>query len=376
MSRQARVGLLVFAGLALFMVSLFAIANRSFLFSSTFYVRSQFSRVSGLQPGANVQFQGINVGRVESVQLPTEPRGKIVVTVAIQKRARHLVNSHTQAQIKSDGLVGNMIVVLINPPPVAGAGEAKAIAEGEFIRGADPFDVFEITDKALASVQRFDSSAASFRQIMLDVRNGQGTLGKIIYDPTLYDSFVETTDETRRLMAGLGDNAEALVALAGEATEGVQSILAKVDQGEGTLARLVNDPAVYNTLLSTADTLQAISTNLRVLSNNAGNLINWGALGAFRFAELMEAGKHNWLFKRYFEERGHMEKASFEVREQAITESTRQLQALELQLLEKERALEAWEARLKAQAADTTSAQPAPQSGPAAGSSSTGSQNQ
>ncbi len=351
MSRQARVGLLVFAGMALFMLALFAIANRSFLFSDTFYVRSQFSRVSGLQAGGNVQFQGVNVGRVESVQLPTEPRGKIVVTMAIQQRARHLINAQTQAQIKSDGLVGNMIVVLVNTAPAEGAAEAEAVEEGDFIRGVDPFDVFEITDKALASVQRFEESATAFEQIMIDIQNGEGTLGKIIYDPTLYDSFVETTDETRRVMANLGDNAEALVALAGEATQGVQSILAKVDQGEGTLARLVNDPAVYNTLLSTADTLQAISTNLRVLSNNADNLLNWSTLGAFRFAELMEAGKHNWLFKRYFEERGHMEKADFEVRERALTESIRKYQQKELQLLEKERALEAWEARLKAQAA-------------------------
>jgi phospholipid/cholesterol/gamma-HCH transport system substrate-binding protein len=58
----------------------------------------------------------------------------------------------------------------------------------------------------------------------------------------------------------------------------------------------------------------------------------------------MEAGKHNWLFKRYFEERGYVEKAPFEVREQAIEESFRQLQ-------EKERALILWEERLKAQAA-------------------------
>ena len=60
-------------------------------------------------------------------------------------------------------------------------------------------------------------------------------------------------------------------------------------------------------------------------------------------AELMEAGKHNWLFKRYFEERGYVEKAPFEVRERAIEESFRQLQ-------QRERELQAWEERLKAEA--------------------------
>ncbi len=344
MTRQARVGLVVFLGVVLFVLALFTLANRSFLFSSRFIVKSQFNQVAGLQAGADVQFQGVSVGVVESVALPKDPGSRIEVTMGIQDRARHLIHTNTQAQIKTEGLVGQMIVVLVNPVTAPTAAPAEPIEEGDIIAGVDPFDLFEITDKALASVKRFEESATSFEQIMIDIRNGEGTLGKIIYDPALYNSMVETANETQRLMTNLGDDAEALVDLAGQATRGVQSILTKVDQGEGTLARMLNDPAVYNTLLSTADTLQAISTNLRALSSNAENLANWGALGAYRFAELMEAGKHNWLFKRYFEERGYVDKAPFEVREQAIEESFRALQ-------EKERALMLWEERLKAQAA-------------------------
>lgn len=351
MSRQARVGLLVFAGLALFVLALFALANRSFLFSNTFYVRSEFSGVSGLQSGASVQFQGVNVGRVESVRLPDQPRGKITVTMAIQERARNLIYTNTQAQIKSDGLVGNMIVVLVNPiPDDSTVAIAEPIEEGDVIPGVDPFDFFEITDKALASVQRFEESATSFEQIMLDIRNGEGTIGQLIYDDALYTGLVATTEETRSLMNSLGNDAEALVALADQATQGVQSILVKINEGDGTLSKMINDPAVYNTLLATADTLQAISTNLRALSSNAENMTNWGALGAYRFAELMEAGKHNWLFKRYFEERGYMEQADFETRERAISESLEQIQERELELLR-------WEERLEAQAARIDSLQ-------------------
>ena len=344
MTRQARVGLVVFLGLVLFVLALFTLANRTFLFSDRFVIKSQFNQVAGLRAGADVQFQGVSVGAVESVLLPTTTGSKIEVTMAIKETAQHLIHDSTQAQIKTEGLLGQMIVVLVNPPLPSGIATPEAIEGGGTIRGVDPFDLFEITDKALASVQRFEESATSFEKIVDDVRSGQGTLGKLVYDPALYNSMVETANETQRLMTNLGNDAEALVALAGEATEGVQSILAKVDSGDGTLAKMINDPAVYNTLLSTADTLQAISTNLRALSSNAENLANWGAVGAYRFAELMEAGKHNWLFKRYFEERGYVEKAPFEVREQAIEESFRQLQ-------EKERQLLLWEERLRAEAA-------------------------
>lgn len=344
MSRQTRVGLLVFTGLFLFLLALFTIANRSFLFSDTFYIKSRFGSVAGLNAGAEVQFQGVNVGRVESIRLPDNPGERIIVTMAIKESARQLIRSNTQAQIKSDGLVGNQIIVLVNPA----TGIAEDIEEGDFIPGTEPFDLYEITDKMLSTVAQFDAAAATLQEIMLDVRNGEGTLGKFIYDPSLYDGFVQTTNETQRTLNGLADNAEALVGLAQEATQGVSSILDKVDQGEGTLAMMLNDPEVYNTLLATADTLQGISTNLRAITSSAENASNWGALGAYRFAELMEAAKHNWLFKRYFEERGFMEQAPFEVRERALAETYKELERQKRELFDWEQRLQVREAAVNA----------------------------
>ncbi len=349
------------AGIALFFIALFAIANRSFLFSDTFFIRSRFGSVAGLQSGAAVQFQGVNVGRVESVALPDEPGGKIIVSMAIRQEARHLIRQSTQAQIKTDGLVGNQIVVLVNN---SDARVSAGIKENDYIAGTDPFDPFDVADRAMASVQRFEQAAMTFETIMRDVQAGEGTIGKLVYDPALYNSFVATTDETQRVMSTLGNNAEALVGLAGEATQGLQSILLKIDQGEGTLARMLNDPGVYNQLLATSDTLLGISTDLRAITSSAENAANWGALGMYRFSENMEALKHNFLFKRYYEERGFMERAEFDIRERAIEQSYKKLEARQRELLE-------WENRLKdaeeTRAADSTGVTAAPALQPAPG---------
>lgn len=335
MSRQARVGLIVTAAALLFLVGLFAIANRSFLFSDNFYIQSRFNHVAGLHPGQNVQYQGVNVGRIESVDLPATPGDQISVRMAISERARHVIRKNTRAQIKTDGLVGSQIVVLISPPVIG-----DPIEDDDVIQGDDPLDLFEITDKALLSVQKFENAAVAFEQIMKDVQNGEGTLGKIIYDPTLYESMVAATNQTRNVMDGLVENAEALIELASGATEGVNSILDAVESGDGTIAKLLNDPELYNRLLAAADTVQYITGDMRTMIENFEQTSNWGALGAFRFAELMEAAKHNWLFKRYFEERGYMEKASFEVRERALEESFSKL-------AEREQALLRWQQRLE-----------------------------
>lgn len=349
MNRSARLGILIASASALFVLGLFLIGNRTFLFSNTFEIQSRFNQVAGLQIGAPVQFQGINVGRVEAVRLPEAPGEQIVVSMSIGNRAAHLIRQNTKANIKSDGLVGEQIIVLVNPVDIA-----DPAAPGDFIPGEDPFDLFEITDRALSSVLTFEQAALTFESILLDIQEGEGTLGRIVYDSTLYVEIIETMDESQRILSGLATSAEAnaeiIVDLAIEATRGVESILAKADSGNGTLARFLNDPSMYEQLLASTDSLKVIAGDLRAVSQSAENAAFWGEMGAFRMAELMEAAKHIWLFRRYFEERGSIEAAPFEVRERAISESFRQISERERELLQWEMELEALQQRLQARA--------------------------
>lgn len=340
MTRQARVGLLVLAGIALFMVALFIIAQQTFLFSDTFFARSTFYNVSGLLPGASVQYQGVNVGRVEAVRLPERPGGKITVDMAIRKGARHLIRYNTQAQVQTDGLVGSMIVTL-----VSSEAPSDPLPEGGELPGIEPFSITTVTERALSSVQRFNQAAETFELIMQDIRNGEGTIGGFLYDRSLYTSMVQTADETQQLMRRLGMDAEQLVDIAQNATVGLDSILYKMNSGDGTLALMLNDPRMYNTLLRASDTLLTVSTDVRAVTRNAEEMTAWGSVGAFRFAELMEAAKENFFFKRYFERRGYVEQAPFEIREQAIRASHQEIE-------EQRRRLFEWEERLRAREAD------------------------
>lgn len=347
MTRSARVGLLVVSGALLFLLTLFTIASRTFLFSNTFEIRSAFNNVSSLLPGAAVQYQGVNVGRVLTIELPARPGDKIGVSMAIQAEARHLIRTNTRAQIQTDGLVGNMIVVLI-----AGEADAPLAEAGSILPGIEPFSITAVTDQALSSVHRFNEAAETIQLMVEDIRAGEGTVGRLLYNPALYNALVQTTNETQRFMETLSRDAEAIVTLADNATQGVNSILQKIDSGDGTMARLLNDPEVYERLNRAADTLLTISTDIRLATRNTEQMTAWGALSAFRIAELTEAAKHNFLFRGYFERRGYVEQAPFELREQAIRASLRDLEAREQRLAE-------WEARLRSlEAAQTSNPNP------------------
>ena len=331
MSRQARLGLVVLAGVVLFIALLFILANRTFLLSDTYSIRAEFNRVSGLQAGARVLYNGISVGRVEAIQLPASPGLPISVTMQIKDDAKHLIREDSRAVIQTDGLVGNVIVALTDGSP-----SRPVVAENGRISGVDPFEFAAVTDRLFTSVSRFDSVTVTLTQLMQDVRTGEGSLGRFLYDDRLYNETVLTAQELRSALGNLGARADALVAIAQDGSAAIESILRKVDSGDGTLARILNEDSMYVALLQSANQFSTISEDLESITERFETAAGYMAVGAFRFSENMEALKHNFLFKGYFEDRGYLEMAPFEIREQAISETYEDLQRWERDLYRRE----------------------------------------
>ena len=357
MTRQARLGLIVLLGLLSAVGFLFVIGSQGNLFADTFTVRASFNQVAGLQNGASVFYNGISVGRVVAVRLPTAPGDPITVQMAIDEEARALIREDSRALIQTDGLVGNVIVSLTDGSP-----RRPQVADDGEIQGVDPFALSEVSDRLFQSVSRFDSVTIALAGIIGDVRTGEGTLGQFLYDERLYESTVATAEtfqatvaESQNTLRSLTARADELVSVAENASRGVDEILTRVYQGQGTVARFLNEDDVYTTFLATATQLQegaaqlqTVSADIRAITDRLNQAAGWGALGAFRFSELMEAGKHNFLFRGYFEDRGYYEMAPFEVREAAIAETLADLQTWERRLVEQEREIEALRRQLEA----------------------------
>lgn len=339
MSRQARLGLVVLVGVVLFVALLFVLANRTFLLSDTYSIRAEFNRVSGLQTGARVLYNGISVGRVEGIQLPTSPGLPISVSMQIKDEAKHLIREDSRAVIQTDGLVGNVIVALTDGSP-----SQPVVAENGRIAGVDPFQFSAVTDKMFESVARFDSVTITLTNIMQDVQSGEGSLGRFMYDEGLYNETVLTAQELRGALGNIGASADRLVAIAADGSLALESVIRKVDSGDGTLSRILNEDSMYVALLQSADQFQEISSNLGAITERFETAAGHMAVGAFRFSENMEALKHNFLFKGYFEDRGYLEMAPFEIREQAISETYENLQEWERQLYLREQEMDEREA--------------------------------
>lgn len=92
-ARAIGVGAFVIGGLVLFSVGLFLIGDRRMLFRKTFEVRSQFSRISGLQSGAKVRVAGLDAGEVTGIHVPAGPSAKFVVAMKIRDDVRQIIRT-------------------------------------------------------------------------------------------------------------------------------------------------------------------------------------------------------------------------------------------------------------------------------------------
>ena len=314
-SKNIRLGFFVMAGLLLLIGSLYMIGSKRNLFNSTISVHATFHNVNGLIEGNNVRFNGIDVGTVSGIQIASDTI--IHVELVIDKNVSKYISSNSIASIGTDGLMGNKLVN-ITPGNIVG----KPLEEGTTLTAIKPIDMDEamrtltrtnsnlefITNDVRVITQRFSSKntlwsilldsnvaknlkqsitnintttkntsdfAEKLNSTMTDIKNGKGTLGKLLTDT----SMARKVDESINNLHKSSKNAVTL-------TNDLNTIVTRTKNGEGTIGSLLKD-----------------TTSSRNLNNT---LISFDK-GAKGFSDNMEALKHNFFFRKYFQK---MEKAA------------------------------------------------------------------
>ncbi len=189
-----------------------AVALRQWRGQPTFHVRAQFTTVGGVESGHRVRFQGIDAGVVQSVTPPSAPGEPVELVLRIDERLRPLVRTDTVARIVAEGMIGARVVEL-RP----GAADAPAVAENGLIESEAPLDLADLTRQAGESLREFNQTAQTAREaleqataIAADVRDGKGSLGKLVRDDSVYDNLVALTRRGEKSVAAMEDDLMAL----------------------------------------------------------------------------------------------------------------------------------------------------------------------
>jgi len=328
--KGARLGLFTFLGTVILVMGIFLIGNKDLLFLETFELKSYFPTVEGLRVGAPVRLTGIDVGSVKSIEFIADTTSKILVTMKIRRDVQQFIKKDSRASIETEGLVGNKVLIIYG-----GSGQVPAVEDGDVLPIKTTATYAEIVEETQGILNYIKEITKEFSITLKKVNEGEGTLGQLLNDKKLYQSLDQATltanqtmigltgslKEITNVVTGLGIYLVNVIASVDSTIKKVDNLVLRVNQGEGVLGALVSDKSAY-------DSVKAIINNLIITANQA-------KMGAERFAENMEALKHNWLFKGYFERRGYWERSEYEKElDMKLEEIKRQQRELEKRIQE------------------------------------------
>jgi phospholipid/cholesterol/gamma-HCH transport system substrate-binding protein len=219
MSRAARLGAFIIAGLAILVAGIFIIGGKQYLFTPTYRLKTEFASVVGLDAGAEVRVGGVHSGSVRSVELPSKPTDKITVWMDLDKSTHNIVKQDSIATIETEGLLGNEYIAIS-----FGSDTGANVADGGSITSEPPLQMSDlikktngILDSSQDALKNVTHATANISSITAKIDNGEGTVGALVNDKKIYAQLDQTTSGLRdtvvKAQAGVTDFQEDMEAL-------------------------------------------------------------------------------------------------------------------------------------------------------------------
>ncbi|WP_238379292.1 MlaD family protein [Cytophaga hutchinsonii] len=213
-------------------------------------VTAVFDDVNGLLPGSNIWFSGVKIGTVKTLDF--YGKSNVKVEMNIDQASQQYIRKDAMVKIGSDGLIGNKILIIYG-----GTVEAGQVEPGDSLRVATVLSTEEVMNTLQQNNKNILSITNDFKVISKRFVDGQGTLGKLMTDESVFNNINATTESLQQASV----KAQRLMAdLAG--------FTSKLDD-EGTLMNdLVTDTVVFESMRTTMAELQQVSASANALVNN------------------------------------------------------------------------------------------------------------
>lgn len=289
MKRELLVGTTFFALLGVLLATTIWVKDPNFLKdeSELHRLAVSFRSVEGLQTGNEVWLYGTPAGRVTGL----EPDGRGGVRVDLTLDYEPTLHADYEAILKARSALGGMVVAIhpgtpdhpvVTPEILEGRAVGDPLQQvGEFIAEVrEPLseaienirkvsgDLSERSEAIAANIEAFSADASA---ISSDLREGKGTLGKLLSDDQLYEDLREATAGLKQLGEDINGGGTIDLLLHDEAmaedlratAANLREVSDRLEQGQGTLGKLLYDQQLYDELASATRDLKGLAHDAR-----------------------------------------------------------------------------------------------------------------
>lgn len=294
--KEVILGAIVFIGIAVLVAGATWLSENYWGPAGGYKLHAKFESVMGLKKGNEVALRGVRVGKVLEIQMVD---GRPVVLVGF--RFLRDIPKDSQIILRSVGMLGERII------EVRLGDSEETLSDGDVVIGSSELGMEDMTadaadmtnsvrtvidsltspeniNRLTSSLRNVDSTTTAMKELL---HAKEAALAEAI------DNLSAATADASGLMGGSRDKIERAVTNLDEATAGLArasenveratedlgatmsnlaSITSKIDKGEGTLGRMVNDPTAYDNLtrsVANADSL------IEAIKRDPGSYLNF-----------------------------------------------------------------------------------------------------
>jgi len=248
---QLKVGLTVVGASITLSALVFLMSNTGGLFTPKIVLKSYFDNASGLRQGAPVRLNGVDIGNVTGIRVVGDPDKKLTpveVTMKVSTKYHESLRKDSTSELSTAGVLGETYIDIESSQ--AKGPEAR---DGDVLAAHFAPDFQDVVRASQGTLQNLDALEKRVDRILAFVESGNGSVGKLIYDPTLYNRLNATVNQ-------------------------FQGLVSEVTEGKGTLGKLVSDDALYNKANATVDKLNVLIDDLNAGKGTVGKLLKDEAL--------------------------------------------------------------------------------------------------
>jgi phospholipid/cholesterol/gamma-HCH transport system substrate-binding protein len=275
LTTEAKVGSAVLLGLVILAYMTIKVGGFSFFQENGYRLNVVFNTASGLDKKAPVQISGVEVGRVEEIQLA---EGGAKITLKIQSGVK--IKRGGYASVRSSGLLGDKFVEIVP------GKESIFLKDGDLLsaqQGAP--DMENLMNQFSNIAEDVKVITASLREVLGSQEGKQSlkdTLASVRSLTKGINEFVQANrDSLGRSVANFESFSDSLKKNGNELVASLNTMAKKMERGEGTIGKLLNDEEAYNKLNASLDDLgkslksvESITTKLERGEGTIGKLLS------------------------------------------------------------------------------------------------------
>lgn len=294
--REVILGAIVFCGIAILVIGATWLSENYWGPAGGYKIYTTFESVMGLKKGNEVSLRGVQVGKVLEIQMDDRGRPRVLVGF----RSLRGIPRDSKIILRSVGLLGERIIeVRLGTSTETFKDGEEAIGSTELGMEEMTVDAADMTNRIKAvvdsmtspenisrmtnSLRNVDRTTATLKRLLeqnesklvATIENlasaSENASGLMVDSKAKLERSVNNLDKATEALARASANIERASASFETTMSNLDAIMAKINSGEGTLGRLVNDPTAYDGI---SRSIASVDSLIEAIKQDPGRYLN------------------------------------------------------------------------------------------------------